>query len=95
MKYPTDPDALLTVGNPKSSAQQVKTPPEVIGLVDTLLDNYIYPEIADILNKRGIRPGGSARRGTPTLGSTRRASLISPTNTRSVPAMTDFGREEC
>jgi DNA invertase Pin-like site-specific DNA recombinase len=53
----------LTVQNPKSSAQQVKTPPKVIGLVDTLLDNYIYPEIADILNERGIRPGGSARRG--------------------------------
>jgi hypothetical protein len=53
----------LTVRNPKSSAQQVKTPPKVIELVDTLLDNYIYPEIADILNERGIRPGGSARRG--------------------------------
>jgi DNA invertase Pin-like site-specific DNA recombinase len=53
----------LTTQNPKSSAQQVKTPPEVVELVDTLLDNYIYPEIADILNVRGIRPGGSARRG--------------------------------
>jgi DNA invertase Pin-like site-specific DNA recombinase len=53
----------LTTQNPKSSAQQVKTQPEVIKLVDTLLDDYIYPEIADILNARGIRPGGSARRG--------------------------------
>ena len=53
----------LTTQNPKSSAQQVKTQPEVIELVDTLLDDYIYPEIADILNARGIRPGGSARRG--------------------------------
>lgn len=53
----------LTTQNPKSSAQQVKTRPEVIELVDTLLDNYTYPEIADILNERGIRPGGSARRG--------------------------------
>ncbi len=35
----------------------------MVELVDTLLDNYIYPEIADILNVRGIRPGGSARRG--------------------------------
>jgi len=52
----------LTTQNPKSSAQQVKTPPKVIELVDTLLDNHIYPEIADILNDRGIRPGGSARR---------------------------------
>lgn len=52
----------LTTQNPKSSAQQVKTSPKVIELVDTLLDNHIYPEIADILNDRGIRPGGSARR---------------------------------
>jgi DNA invertase Pin-like site-specific DNA recombinase len=53
----------LTAQNPKSSAQQVKTSPEVVELVDTLLDNYTYPEIADILNMRGIRPGGSVRRG--------------------------------
>jgi len=53
----------LTTENPKSSAQQVKTRPAVIELVDTLLDDYIYPEIADILNARGIRPGGSTRRG--------------------------------
>lgn len=52
----------LTTQKPKSSAQQVKTHPKVIELVDTLLDNHIYPEIADILNDRGIRPGGSARR---------------------------------
>jgi len=52
----------LTTQNPKSSAQQVKTSPKVIELVDTLLDHHIYPEIADILNDRGIRPGGSARR---------------------------------
>jgi DNA invertase Pin-like site-specific DNA recombinase len=53
----------LMTQNPKSSAQQVKTQPEVVELVDTLLDHYIYPEIADILNEHGIRPGGSARRG--------------------------------
>ena len=53
----------LTTQNPKSSAQQVKTDPKVVELVDALLDNHIYPEIADILNDRGIRPGGSARRG--------------------------------
>jgi DNA invertase Pin-like site-specific DNA recombinase len=51
----------LTTQNPKSSAQQIKTHPKVIELVDTLLENHIYPEIADILNDRGIRPGGSAR----------------------------------
>jgi DNA invertase Pin-like site-specific DNA recombinase len=53
----------LTTLNPKSSAQQVKTRPEVVELVDELLDKYTYPEIADILNQRGIRPGGSARQG--------------------------------
>ena len=53
----------LTTQNPKSSAQQVKTQQEVIELVDKLLDDHISSEIADILNKKGICPGGSARRG--------------------------------
>lgn len=52
----------LTTQNPKSSAQQVKTRPEVVGLVDKLLDDHICAEIKDILNAKGIRPGGSARR---------------------------------
>jgi hypothetical protein len=37
----------------------VKTRSEVVSLVDKLLDEHIYGEIADILNSRGIRPGGS------------------------------------
>lgn len=53
----------LTTQNPKSSAQQVKTQRTVLELVDRLLDDHIYAEIADILNEKGIRPGGSARRG--------------------------------
>jgi len=53
----------LTTLNPKSSAQQVKTLPEVVELVDKLLDDHIYSEIADVLNQRGIRPGGSVRPG--------------------------------
>jgi DNA invertase Pin-like site-specific DNA recombinase len=53
----------LTTQNPKSSAQQVKTQPKVVELVDKLLNDHIYSEIADILNEKGIRPGGSARRG--------------------------------
>lgn len=53
----------LTTRNPRSSAQQVKTPPEIVALVDQLLDDHVYSEIADILNDRGLRPGGSARRG--------------------------------
>lgn len=52
----------LTTQNPKSSAQQVKTRPEVVELVDKLLDDHVCAEIADILNAKGIRPGGAARR---------------------------------
>src|SRR5215475_13161271 len=36
----------LTTLNPKSSAQQVKTPFRLVEVVDTLLDNHIYSEIA-------------------------------------------------
>ena len=53
---------LLTTENPKSSAQQVKTQQTVIELVDQLLDDHVYSEIAKILNQKAIRPGGSARR---------------------------------
>jgi hypothetical protein len=53
----------LTALNPKSSAQQIKTPPKIVELVDQLLDDHGYSEIADILNHRGFRPGASARPG--------------------------------
>jgi hypothetical protein len=53
----------ITTLNPKSSAQQVKTTPRIVELVDKLLDNHIYSEIGDILNQQGLRPGGSARPG--------------------------------
>jgi DNA invertase Pin-like site-specific DNA recombinase len=58
---------ILTTQNPKSSAQQVKTQQMVIELVDKLLDDHVYSEIADILNQKGIRAGGSARRGKADL----------------------------
>ena len=57
----------LTTVNPKASWQKVKTPSEIVELVDRLLDDHLYAEIAEILNARGLRPGGSAwpgRRGT-------------------------------
>jgi hypothetical protein len=54
---------MLTALNPKTSAQQVKTPPAIVELVDKLLDTHIYSEIADILNHQGLRRGGSARPG--------------------------------
>ena len=53
----------LATRNPKSSAQQIKTQPEVVHLVDQLLDHHVYSEIAAILNERGFRPGASARPG--------------------------------
>lgn len=62
----------LTTLNPKSSGQQVKTPTTVVELVDKLLDEHIYSEIADILNQQGLRPGGSAR---PGRSSTRFTAL--------------------
>lgn len=53
----------LTTQNRRSSAQQIKTRPEVVHLVDQLLDDHTYSEIATILNERGLRPGASARPG--------------------------------
>jgi len=53
----------LTTLNPKSSAQQVKTQPAIVELVDKLLEEHIYSEIADLLDEQGLRPGGAARRG--------------------------------
>lgn len=53
----------MTTHNPKSSAQQVKTPPKIVELVDKLLDDYTHPEIADLLNEQGLRPGGAVRPG--------------------------------
>ena len=57
----------LTTLNPKSSAQQVKTAPEIVALVDKLLDDCVYAEIADRLNASGLRPGGSVRPGRQNL----------------------------
>lgn len=53
----------LTTLNPKSSAQQVKTPLKIVELVDKLLDDHIYSEIAELLNEQGLHPGGSTRPG--------------------------------
>jgi hypothetical protein len=50
----------LTTLNPKASSAKVKTPPEIVDLVDKLLDDHLYDGIANILNERGLRPGGAA-----------------------------------
>ncbi|AYG77081.1 recombinase family protein (plasmid) [Rhizobium sp. CCGE532] len=52
---------LVTI-SPKSPSQQVKTSPDVIQLIDKLLDDHIFSEIADILNNQGYRPGSVTRR---------------------------------
>ena len=62
VRFKGDMTETLTTQNPKSSAQQVKTQQAVIELVDELLNDHVYSEITEILNQRGIRPGGSARR---------------------------------
>jgi hypothetical protein len=53
----------ITTVNPKSAAEKTKTPPNIVRLIDKLLDDHTYPEIADILNAQRMQPGGSARRG--------------------------------
>ena len=53
----------LTTMSPKSSAEQIKTQPGIVELVDKLLDDHIYCEIAEYLNLHGHRPGEAARRG--------------------------------
>ncbi len=53
----------LTTENPKPSCEQVRTPVETVALVDRLLDDHVYGEIADHLNACGRRPGGAARPG--------------------------------
>ena len=85
----------LTTQNPKSSAQQVKTQQTVIELVDKLLDDHVYSEIADILNQRGIRPGGSARRGKADAASPTCAWPISSIIMGSARAMTGCGTAGC
>ena len=52
---------LVTI-SPRSCAEQVKTSPAVIELIDKLLDDHLCSKIADILNDQGFRPGSVARR---------------------------------
>ncbi len=75
----------LTTLSPRSSAQQVKTPPSIVELVDRLLDNHVYAEIAALLNQQGYRPGEAARRGRQNARFTasRVAYLVHQYNLRS------------
>ena len=60
MRFRGGPTTTLTTTNPKASWQKVKTAPEIVELVDQLLDEHVYEEIAGILDARGLRPGGTA-----------------------------------
>jgi DNA invertase Pin-like site-specific DNA recombinase len=53
----------ITTVNRRSSAEQVKTQPRIVELVDKLLDKHTYAEIAELLNEQGLRPGGAVRAG--------------------------------
>ena len=53
----------LTTVNPKPSCEMVRTSADVVSLVDQLLNDHVCDEIAEILNARGVRPGGAARPG--------------------------------
>lgn len=50
----------LSVDNPQRHCDRQRTPQEVVDQVDALLEDHIYEEIAEILNERGMRPGGAA-----------------------------------
>jgi hypothetical protein len=47
----------LTLPLPLNSWQQRQTNPDVVKEIDQLLDQHTYPQIADILNQRGLRSG--------------------------------------
>jgi DNA invertase Pin-like site-specific DNA recombinase len=47
----------LTVPLPLNAWQLRVTSPEVVRAIDELLDHYTYPQIASILNARGLRSG--------------------------------------
>jgi hypothetical protein len=72
VRFRGGPTTTLTTVNPKPSWQKVKTPSEIVELVDHLLDHHVYDEIADILNARGLHPGGAA---WPGRGGVRFTSL--------------------
>lgn len=47
----------LTMPRPLNAWEARKTPAEVVSQIDQLLDHHTYPQIAAMLNERGIRSG--------------------------------------
>lgn len=66
----------LIVDNPISSPERLRTPPETIQLVDQLLNDYTYKEIAHRLNELGIKPTGSPNSKKAPLFDSRRIEHI-------------------
>ena len=85
----------LTTVNPKSSAQQVKTPPGVVEMVDKLLDKHIYSEIAELLSQRGYRPADQRGAAATIPASQPCGSRISSIATGYARDMTDSEIAEC
>ena len=85
----------LTTQNPKSSAQQIKTRPEVVHRVDELLDHHVYSEIATILNESGFRPAHPPSWAGRRTAFPRRPSPISCTPTACAHAMIVFANAAC
>ncbi len=85
----------LIARNPKSSAQQVQTQPEIVELIDQLLDHHIYSEISDC--KRRSKNGPVSGAGARQLGGGKGHHLEEPRESvvsqRSVPSGTIRGSE--
>ena len=85
----------LTAANPKSSAQMVKTAPEVVAAIDELLDEHIYEEIAELLNARGFARVVLPDRDAQTGASAPNVFSTSCTPTDFALATTGSANEEC
>jgi DNA invertase Pin-like site-specific DNA recombinase len=60
---------MLTLPVPPKLFDIYKTNPEVIKEIDALLEDHTYKQIAEILNRRGFRPGRAAAFDSITVGS--------------------------
>lgn len=73
--------------SPKSFAQQIKTQPGVVELIDKLLDHRIYSEIADLLNQQGYRQGEAARCGRHDARFTPKRGCLSRPRIQAAPTL--------
>jgi DNA invertase Pin-like site-specific DNA recombinase len=57
IRFPAGEHTTLEIPAPKPVGEQRRTPPDVRGAIDELLDQHTSGEIADILNTRGMTSG--------------------------------------